>query len=248
VRRGSFIETFPVTSAIVIVCVGLYALEVYFEMKSQDVPIGRALGFTHADILADLGASSYNLSIREGQVWRLVSCAFLHGFALHILFNLWVLTDLGRLLEPMLGRERFLVAYISSAIGGSLASAAWTKYAHHAGTVSVGASGAILGMVGLLLAYSIRHRDRDLRDQIIRMLVYMAVFTYLASGGLGGMSIDHSAHIGGFLIGAAFGFFTPRYVSSRSSSLWKYPFWVTVVVTAGSVGAGVWTFLHSKVR
>jgi rhomboid protease GluP len=188
-------------------------------------------------VIDALGANSYR-DLHRGEIWRLVAHAFLHGGIIHILFNMFALTDLGRICEPLLGRERFSVVYIASAVAGGLASAGWAMLRHHGTIPSVGASGAICGLVGLLLGFSLRHRDRELRDQILRSVVYLAVLGFAIP------HVDNAAHAGGLVTGTVFGLFTPRYVSSRSARLWQIPFWLVVAAAAASLGMAVWSYIR----
>jgi rhomboid protease GluP len=238
--RRIFYDDFPVTSILILLCGAFFGLEVYYTQR-QDLndDIFRSFWLLNSDVLTYLGSISLP-RLRDGQVWRLISSQFLHGSILHILFNLWVLVDLGRICEPLLGRERFTVAYIISGIGAGLASVGFSAVMGHVHP-SVGASGAVLGLIGLLFAFSLRHRDREMRDQIIRWVIYIAVFTYLASGRGPIGNIDHAAHVGGFLVGGVFGFFTPRYVTSGSARFWKIPFWIVVLGTVASLGAALWS-------
>src|SRR6266436_5458653 len=82
-----------------------------------------------------------------GQEWRLVTSMFLHGGPMHILFNMWWLWDLGALCESLYGHTTFAAVYLISGIAGSLASVWW-----HPAVPSAGASGAIFGIVGALIA------------------------------------------------------------------------------------------------
>ena len=95
-----------------------------------------------APVLVRLGALTPD-RVRAGEWWRLLACTFVHGGWLHVVFNLYVLIVLGDFLERIIGPARFLVLYVLSAIGGSLASF-WMLDA----SMSVGASGAVWGLLG----------------------------------------------------------------------------------------------------
>lgn len=234
--RGSFYDSFPATSILLLSIAAFYALEVIYHHKLAEESLLQSVLWLAGDdgtrVHLSLGANSAS-DVEKGQVWRLVSYAFLHGFLIHLLMNAMVLADLGRICEPLLGTERFTVVYIVSAIAGGLGSIAYgsLRGGLH---VSVGASGAICGLIGLLLAFSLRHRDRDLRDQIVRWIAYLAIFSLFFP------NVDHGGHAGGLLAGAVFGYFTPRYVSSHSARLWRIPFWITVAVTIAALGFAIW--------
>lgn len=125
-----------------------------------------------------------------GEWWRLVTAAFLHGSFLHIAFNMYVLFALGPTLERILGHSRYLILYVLAAIGGGVASYVFSDMR----TVSVGASGAIFGLMGALVV-----AGRRLRYDVTQVLVLLGinvVIGFIASG------VDWRAHLGGLVTGA----------------------------------------------
>ncbi len=127
----------------------------------------------------------------HGEWWRLVTAAFLHGSFLHIAFNMYVLFALGPTLERILGHGRYVVLYLMAALGGGVASYAFSEV----NTVSVGASGAIFGLMGALVV-----AGRRLRYDVTQVLVLLGinvVIGFIAPG------VDWRAHLGGLVTGAA---------------------------------------------
>ncbi|MBK9739021.1 MAG: rhomboid family intramembrane serine protease [Actinobacteria bacterium] len=127
----------------------------------------------------------------NGEWWRLGSAAFLHGSFLHIAFNMYVLFALGPTLERILGHYRYLLLYVLAAIGGGVASYLFSDVR----TVSVGASGAIFGLMGALVV-----AGRRLRYDVTQVLVLLGinmVIGFIAPG------VDWRAHLGGLVTGAA---------------------------------------------
>ena len=127
----------------------------------------------------------------DGQWWRLLTSAFLHYGILHLAFNMYVLFALGPSLERALGHGRYLVLYLIAALSGTVASFALSPIAVN----SVGASGAIFGLMGALVV-----AGRRLRYDIRQVLVLIAI--NVAIGFLPGSSIDWRAHLGGLVGGA----------------------------------------------
>jgi membrane associated rhomboid family serine protease len=150
----------------------------------------------HPSSLIDFGAKD-RLLIESGESWRLVTAAFLHEGALHLLVNLYALWILGTFCEPIYGRARFLMIYLAAAIGGSLASTAFTA------EPSVGASGALFGLLGAALVFGFRHRH-DLPAAMGRRLRGSLVFWLMVNLALGWMFpfIDAWGHIGGLIGGS----------------------------------------------
>jgi len=137
--------------------------------------------------------------------WRMLTSAFVHsqGFVLHIVLNMYMLWIFGQVLEPVLGRVRFLAVYLLSAIGGSVGFLLLTP-ALPAIPV-VGASGAIFGLFGALLVIQSR-RGGDTR-QLWILIVINGVIGFVVPG------IAWQAHLGGLVTGglcAAVIAFTPR--------------------------------------
>ncbi len=130
-----------------------------------------------------------NASIAAGEYWRLLTAAFLHGGIVHLLVNSWSLYSLGTLLEPVLGRARFLGTYLVSALTGSLASWAFNS------AIGVGASGAIFGLLGTALYLSWRGETERIPPSAMSSLalwtVYNLVYGFITP------TIDNAAHLGG---------------------------------------------------
>jgi membrane associated rhomboid family serine protease len=126
----------------------------------------------------------------EGQWFRLFSAIFLHAGWLHIGFNLYVLFILGPPLERVLGHGRFLTLYLLSGLGGSVASYWFSPL----NTLSVGASGAIFGLMTAWVVVG-RRLDRDVSQVLVLLGINVALGFFI--GG-----VDWRAHLGGAATGA----------------------------------------------
>lgn len=190
----------PVTTAILIANVVMFAATLIGTMKA-----GEGSGFSM--LWSVDGATSYRLgasfgpAIFSGHEWyRLVTAMFLHGGLLHIGFNMMVLLDLGPVVEEIYGSARYLFLYIMMGAVSFVFSAL-------AGHFSLGASGAILGLVGLLLAVTTRRGGMQMKEMRSRLISW--VVTIFAIGFLfRGLQTDNWAHFGGlaagFLLGKIF--------------------------------------------
>ncbi len=159
--------------------------------------------------------SNFSPLTLPGQPWRLLTSTFLHGGFAHLLLNLTTLVFLGLLTERITGSGRLLGVYLVSGVAASLASLWW----HTAGVNSVGASGAIFGLYGLLLATLVRRPAALSRSQ--RYTVLLFVFYFMVSslaGGLQAHATDNAAHVGGLLTGAALGAVLPAPAGSAPGS------------------------------
>lgn len=145
-----------------------------------------------------LGAN-YGPLVRQGQYWRLVTSMFLHGGFLHLLVNAWALFQLGPLFELLLGSRRLLLVYFLSGIGGSCASVLFNDHP------SVGASGAIFGLMGALIAFLLRRREilTPAAKSLLGQLVMWAGINIVMGASVA--NIDNAAHLGGCAAGLALG-------------------------------------------
>ena len=237
VRDRKFHEDFPVTSFLLLFNIAFFFLETIGTL--------RKLGdMSELDIMVPidpvvtrvLGSISY-ADLREGEYWRLLSAAFLHGDAFHLLLNMVVLFDLGRFCEPLLSSWKFLTAYVASALGSSLASAGYGWLTDSPFRTSVGASGALAGMIGLLLVHSIRQRDSDMRDGLLRWILMIGALSLIMPG-----NIDHVGHAGGLLTGAVFGISAPTYMTSRAASRWRWPAYAAGATALIALGFSAWSY------
>ena len=144
-------------------------------------------------LLGDVLIANFALfapSVTNGKWWLLITAGFLHGSIFHLLFNVYILWVIGSQLESIVGNIKFLLIYFVSLVGGSLASYWLSPF----GSYSIGASGAIFGLMGAMLVIG-RKRNLDI-SQITTLVVINVVIGFVLSG------IDWRAHLGGLAAGA----------------------------------------------
>ena len=169
-----------ITVSLIIINVIVFILMYIFGKGSQDA-------FT----LIKFGAFQKEL-ILGGEYYRLITSAFLHIGIFHLLFNCYALYVIGRQLESFLGKIKFLIIYLVSALCGSLMSMIFPI------SISAGASGAIFGLLGSLLYFGYNYRvylGTVLKSQIIPLILINLIFGFMVSG------INNAAHIGGLIGG-----------------------------------------------
>ncbi|MDP4185330.1 MAG: rhomboid family intramembrane serine protease [Bacteroidota bacterium] len=181
--------------------------------------------------LLDWGANFRPMTL-DGQWWRLLTNCFLHIGIFHLLMNMYALLYIGVLLEPLLGRTRFISAYLLTGITASMASLWW-----HDLTISAGASGAIFGMYGVFLAML----TTNLIDKTVRKALLTSIAVFVGYNLMNGLKegIDNSAHIGGLLCGLLIGYaFIPSLKKPDESKL-KYSIIgsLTVLILVSSFAA-----------
>lgn len=170
------------------------------------------------------------------QPWRMLTSNYVHiGFP-HILFNMWCLWSLGALAERVFDHWTYFLVYTASGVAGSMASLWW-----HPEGVGAGASGAIFGMAGAVLAVlyfghlSIsREALKPVLNSLLAFVGYNVLFGYF-------LGADNAAHLGGLTAGLFMGFVIARGVSSHDQLL-RVGGMAFVVVAA--VLAGSWMTLH----
>ncbi|CAN5734525.1 hypothetical protein BH23PLA1_BH23PLA1_41080 [soil metagenome] len=172
------------------------------------VMVGRGVSWLRPTVLdlVDWGANVGFLVALEGESWRLLTSMFLHGGLFHLAVNLWCLYRAGPLIERLYGNLGFTLLYMGSGLGGAIAST-W----HHPLIPSVGASGAIFGIIGGLGAFVFIHRHaipapalQSVRGGVLTFVVFNLLFGAVVPG------IDNAAHLGGLVTGFVAGLLLRR--------------------------------------
>lgn len=194
--RGS-----PVTIALIALNVVVFVA----MMAMRPDAISGFLGEFGREQLAATGANIAALTVGANEAWRLLTCTFMHANLLHIGMNMWVLKSVGDTAERLFGSAMFGVLYLLAGLGGSIASLGWTL-ADSPQLPSLGASGAVFGMIGGLLGFALSRRG-SVPAQVFRGLTRSALmFTVVTVAfGLSFPMIDNAAHIGGLVVGFASG-------------------------------------------
>ena len=186
-KRGKTIEKIfsykkPIITYILIaICTILFAMMYLFGNGSEDT-------FT----LINFGAN-YDTLIKSGEYYRLITSMFLHIGVIHLICNMYSLYIIGKEVESLFGKWKFLIIYILSGICGSILSLAF-----YSNTVSAGASGAIFGLLGALLYFGYYYRTYlgvAMKSSVLPVIIVNLVIGFLNP------SIDNAAHIGGLVAG-----------------------------------------------
>jgi len=167
--------------------------------------------------------------------WRFVTAAFLHstGFLGHILFNMWALYITGQFLEPVLGRARFILLALLSAVGGSvgvvlLTSPTPTPFGWVWGPAVVGASGMVFGLFGAMVA--VLRRFGANAAQMVGLIVINGIIGFVVPG------IAWQAHLGGLVVGFVLGWgFSHAPRNRQRTVLWALPTAVAVVLVGATL-------------
>ena len=192
-RRGLSTGTmrdYPATTALVSI-----NLTVFVGMLLTG---GGLMGFSGQQ-LVKWGGNFGPLTI-GGEYWRLVTTGFVHANLLHLGFNMWCLWSLGQLSERLFGRWQTVGIYLLTGVGGALLSIGWNP-----GRLEVGASGAIFGIAGALLA-GIKFGNLTISAGEKKSIASSMIFFLILSFSLGMRgNVDNMCHLGGFVTGLLIG-------------------------------------------
>ncbi|HEY2743189.1 MAG TPA: rhomboid family intramembrane serine protease [Polyangia bacterium] len=206
---------------------------------------GRVLDDPHAATIIRWGAL-WRPAVHAGEWWRLVTVLFLHEGWLHLLVNAYALFMLGRFCEEVFGPLRFFVTYVAGGLAGAAASTLNTQQ----GGLSVGASGAIMGILGALIVVLILRRGawpEAWRRALLWNLVLLGAIQIFIGFQLA--VVDNAAHIGGMIGGGAMALVVaPGGLLGRSTAARALLAAVAAVFLAGFVWAGVATARTSLER
>ena len=186
----------PVTLALIAVNVFLFLVV---------TAVGGGLFKVDSAVMIRFGTDYTPLTL-AGQWWRLLTSIFLHFGIFHVAFNMWALYVNGRIAERIFGSLRYLVIYLAAGLSGSVASLLWHPIVNGAG-----ASGAIFGVLGAMLAFFLKREGgvpaSVIKAQLTNVSIFVAYSLLNASRYQG---IDNAAHMGGLVAGLVLGFILSR--------------------------------------
>jgi rhomboid protease GluP len=187
------LSSFPLTIGLLGLMAVLYVLEAsYGGFDFANIGNGASI-----DALVKYGGNAHVLALTQSEYWRLLTATLLHGSLAHIIMNSFSLWNLGSSLEKYFGRETLLTVFVITGIAASLSYALFGSK----NTISIGASGAICGMLGFLISYG----SRNLEELIMQIQRNWINFAMLLVIGFAIPNVDNWAHGGGVLAGILLG-------------------------------------------
>lgn len=224
----------PVTFGLITACVIVY-LAVAVAGQGYGYPLNVGLVTQPPEVLAR-GALMPAL-VAQGEVWLLVSSMFLHTGFIHLALNMLSLFFLGSFVEVTFGRGRFLALYLASGLAGGIAYLYFGAFNGSA----VGASGAIFGLLGSVLGYSLRRGTFSWQNPLIRQLLILTALNLYF--GFSVSNISNTAHIGGLVGGAAFGWLVAPTVYSQKKLRAATP--TVILLGAELILLAVWLLIFA---
>jgi rhomboid protease GluP len=255
-RRGSVLSVrhgFRVTTLLIVVNAAyfVFSLFVQYRITPNGNPARWALtGAGLAEGLFLPGDYNHAAVFQQHQWWRVLCATFLHVGGIHIALNMLALKQLGELAEELFGPAKLLTVYVVSGVCSSLAVSVWFVGVRHLPPGNVpglaGASGAIFGVAGLLVAYLLRAGTSQ--GRAVAMSIARSVLFMLAVGLFVPM-ISQAGHVGGLLPGLLFGLSLRGEFGNRlkpaTRAVWTCAALVCVAAVAASLLAGAWyAFQH----
>jgi len=224
--RGMFIKEymriFPATSLLLLLNIVFYFLSIFSGGNLLSGPSSPSLIF--------YGAQA-GILVNNGQIYRMVTAIFLHGNLLHVLFNSWALYYFGMIVEGVYSSSKMLVIYlVTGLVGNVLTQIIFPNI------LSIGASGAIFGFVGLLFAAGLR---KDISPRLARItgisLLPMIVINLFI--GFSAQGINNIAHLGGLGAGFVLGYLIPPHhpVFKKSKLSWKIGMYICALIIVISI-------------
>jgi len=195
-RLYSISPSTPITYLLVALNIGVFILMVLN---------GYGLVNINPAMAVDWG-SNFGPMTLNGEWWRLITSTFIHFGLIHIAFNMYVLFSSGRLIERIFGSSHFLLLYLFSGLAGSMVSLLFNPTVN-----SAGASGAIFGIFGGVLAFVLNKKNAVPPDVMLKHSKSTAIFiAYNLLNGFTHSGIDNGAHIGGLVGGICLGYLLSR--------------------------------------
>jgi len=194
----------PVVATLLTCAIG--ALYVVSLLWSARVGIASSLVLSPHSLALDRFGAMSTWEVQAGEWWRLSMATWLHINPLHLAFNLMSLWSVTIYLEDVLGKSKTLALYLALGLVASVVSFLWHAYTPPYVGASAGASGAVCGLIGVCLGFSLRRRNaaRHLRSHYIGWAIWIAII------GFSSWRIDNAGHVGGFVPGLVIGLVVRR--------------------------------------
>ena len=208
----------PVTAVLIAANLGIYVWMMWVSgMKS---------GFDYAT-MTYFGANVVGTG-QDASHWRWVTAAFVHFNPVHIAMNLWVLAQIGVVSERTLGSAIVAAGYVLTGVLGNVLSSGFNAWRHQYDQ-SAGASGAIMGLIGIAAAYAWRTQQKGIARSLALNVVFILVVGYF-------INLDNPAHLGGFLSGGLIGLVRARWPQ-------RLPRWLDATLIGASAAVSVAAFV-----
>ncbi len=206
------------TKLLLAVNVLVFALQALTDLGSGE-SLGSVLFSSSAASAVHFGAIPVAKGVLLAEPYRLLSGVFVHFGALHLFMNMLALSDFGRVTEPAIGPARFTIAFVVTGIAGYVATAAQSIFFGGDVSLTAGASGAIFGIMGLVLGFLFRRGDPRWKQFLVHAIFFGVMFGFVVNAADSFIRINNTAHLGGLVAGVVFGIAYAPLRPSRSETI-----------------------------
>lgn len=232
-RLGSYFDgdALWASKTIIMLTVIVFAAQVYIgQIRSGQNALQALMRPTTIDAVR-FGALHSVIVIAEP--WRLLSAVFVHFGTWHLLGNLLFLTWLARAAEPAIGSARFVLAYVCTGIAGFVVSTGYNIFVEgFGGGLTAGASGAVFGITGMVAGMLYRQKNPQWKGFAVQAVLFQLLIGFGINQAQVGIMINNLAHLGGLVVGVAFGFaYATRQRPSRKPT--RSESWVNIGALIG---------------
>jgi rhomboid protease GluP len=212
-KKDYFITPLLVLSNLLLYIISVVAMASLFMAAYAKGHLDEDFTSIRENVYLFLGYSERGL-VLNGQIWRLATSTFLHFSVIHVASNMIALIYIGSMIESKLGRLNYLLLYLFTGIIASMVSVMWRDHG-----ISGGASGAIFGLYGILLALS----STDFYERSARRALFISTAFFIGLNIIPiGEGIDHAAHFGGLVSGYIFGLISYATLHSKNQLIKKW--------------------------
>lgn len=224
-------------------CSVVFGLQVMLALRSG---FGFPL-FSEGGTVNAFKLGKFSTSLVSQEPLRLVSAVFAHYGLVHFGMNMLGLGDLIRMGGRFVGPYRVIVAFVLSGVFGFAANVATVNLFHWPPVETMGASGGIFGLLGLILGVLLRRKDPRWKTFAWRGVTYAVMFGFLVNAANAGFSINNTAHLGGLAAGVVFGWFTGKRGFHESTVTRVFAF-VLIAVSILSIALAMTSPLPDRLR
>lgn len=186
-------------------------LIVFIMIAALSLFAGETVQQVYARLALEFGSLSSAILAYTGEGWRMITTLFVHADPIHLLANMWSLYFLGDMVLTYYGGRKLFVAYVLAGLGGSLLSLLLLPPL----TPTVGASGAVFGLAGLLVGGTLRRQRYGMELPFSLQDIFPLIIMSLVYGFTAGSNINNAAHFGGLITGVLLGLSWNHYAAMK---------------------------------
>jgi rhomboid protease GluP len=234
------LSEFPATKVLAAISIVVFGLQFADAMSINELS-GHALsgsGFRGMPYSTMMRFGAIDTATAWSEPWRWLAACYIHGGILHLIMNMAALVDLGRQGEERVGSGLLAVTYVLTGVFGFVVSNLWYGNSPY---VTMGASGAIFGLLGLVAGECARRKDKAWKEMVIRAVLLSFIY-YLV------MKTNQAAHLGGLALGGLIGYFATHRLTLRAPVILTIAGGLGVVLSIAALLPPQWSPIWREIR